>query len=619
MKESVGNSISYLDREIWRQLAEARSVGEFCSHWLKLQCLMIREVQSAVVLAEPEPGAAFEPVSYWPDGQNTVSDTLKQLAEQALESKQGIVLHGQGQNSGIGYPVWSDGKLQAIVLLEVSHRPEDELRAVLRTLQWGASWLDNYFLRQDPSHEHARESDSSGQLQQVIDLLAQTLEQKDFNHSCMALVNELSNQFCCDRVSLGFKKRKQMYVRAMSHSSQMDKRMNRVCLIAEAMDETADQDATIHHPHDQNYLLITQAHTRLKASNDGNSILSLPLKSGAGDVFAVLTLEYGTDRTCFDTEDIVFFEVMAALLGPVLYDMEKNNSHIWNKVADSWCRQWSKLIGEEYLLRKFVLASLLGASVFFYSAVDEYKVSAEAVIEGEVRRVIAAPFDGYIKEAFARVGDELKKGELLVSLDDQDLRLERLKWLAKKTEFNQRYQQAQAEHDLGESKLAQAQIKQAEAELELVNERVRRTNIFAPFNGLIVDGDLSQSLGSVVQKGDVLFEVTPLHSYRVTLKVDEAAVTVIKNHQQGMLYLTSMPGQTFSFDVSRITPVSIAENGINYFKVEGSLSSQNEMLRPGMEGVGKVNIGERKLFWIWTHEMFDWLRLQLWSMFGLNV
>jgi hypothetical protein len=32
-----------------------------------------------------------------------------------------------------------------------------------------------------------------------------------------------------------------------------------------------------------------------------------------------------------------------------------------------------------------------------------------------------------------------------------------------------------------------------------------------------------------------------------------------------------------------------------------------------MEGIGKLDAGERSLLWIWTHRMVDWLKLQLWS------
>ena len=34
---------------------------------------------------------------------------------------------------------------------------------------------------------------------------------------------------------------------------------------------------------------------------------------------------------------------------------------------------------------------------------------------------------------------------------------------------------------------------------------------------------------------------------------------------------------------------------------------------PGVEGVAKVVVGERRLIWIWTHEAVEWLRLKLWA------
>jgi hypothetical protein len=64
--------------------------------------------------------------------------------------------------------------------------------------------------------------------------------------------------------------------------------------------------------------------------------------------------------------------------------------------------------------------------------------------------------------------------------------------------------------------------------------------------------------------------------------------------------------------VRRVTPVSAAEEGRNYFRVEAELQTDAGKapppLRPGMEGVGKVAVGQRSLLWIWTHGFVDWLR-----------
>ncbi len=126
-------------------------------------------------------------------------------------------------------------------------------------------------------------------------------------------------------------------------------------------------------------------------------------------------------------------------------------------------------------------------------------------------------------------------------------------------------------------------------------------------------GDLSQSLGAPVERGQVLFEVAPLESYRVIVEVDERDIADIAVGQRGELVLPSMPGDTFPLVVDKITPVSTAKEGRNYFRVEAHLENTSERLRPGMEGVGKITIDRRKLIWIWTHELIDWLRLKLWA------
>ena len=35
-------------------------------------------------------------------------------------------------------------------------------------------------------------------------------------------------------------------------------------------------------------------------------------------------------------------------------------------------------------------------------------------------------------------------------------------------------------------------------------------------------------------------------------------------------------------------------------------------MRPGMEVIGKIEVGERKLLWTWTHSFMEWVQLALW-------
>lgn len=164
--------------------------------------------------------------------------------------------------------------------------------------------------------------------------------------------------------------------------------------------------------------------------------------------------------------------------------------------------------------------------------------------------------------------------------------------------------------------VAAAQQDQAQAQLALVEERLARATLTAPFDGIVVVGDLSQLLGSPVELGKVLFEVAPLDAYRVVLNVDERDIAELGLGQRGELALAGMPYERLPFTVRQITPISTPQDGRNFFRVEAQLERATVRLRPGMEGIGKVEVGERKLIWIWTHTLVEWLRLASWRWLG---
>jgi hypothetical protein len=117
----------------------------------------------------------------------------------------------------------------------------------------------------------------------------------------------------------------------------------------------------------------------------------------------------------------------------------------------------------------------------------------------------------------------------------------------------------------------------------------------------------------LVEHGEVLFEVSPLDSYRVILKVDERRIADVGSGQKGTLVLSSLPNERYDFTVEKITPITSAEEGQNYFRVEARLVEVSKNLRPGMEGVGKISIDRRRLISIWTRSLTEWLRLWVWS------
>jgi multidrug resistance efflux pump len=229
---------------------------------------------------------------------------------------------------------------------------------------------------------------------------------------------------------------------------------------------------------------------------------------------------------------------------------------------------------------------------------------------------MVAPADGYLKRALVRPGDRVKQGQVVAELADEDLKLEERKAQSEVSQLENSYGTALVKQDRAEVAILGAKLEEARAQLALVQSRLQRTQMTAPFDSVVTTGDLTQSLGAPVKKGEVLMTLAPEHDFRVILEVDERDVADVQLGKSGSLALSALPGDTFALEVTRITPVATTGQGRNYFEVEAKLKANADQLRPGLLGVGKVEAGSRSLLWIWTHRVSDWVRLTVWSWLG---
>lgn len=612
---TTASAAAATDGSAWAALNQASDTRAFCGAWLAILCLQVPRVRGALVLLA-EADRSFVPAAFWPDaGRNLMH--LGPAAQAALTQRRGVVLPGTGGEGStaslathVAYPLEVEGELQGAVVLDLTPRPEAEVQLALRLLHWGSAWLIDHFRRQLV----LRERQLVARLSLATDTVATALQEERLGAACLAVVNDLAARLDCQRVALGFEQGGSVRVQAISHTATFDARTDFVRLLAEAMDEVWDLDLSVVHPPRQSDSVPGLAHAALSAARQDSAVLSVPLRND-GVMVGALTFERARERP-FGEEELALCEALGTLLGSVL-DLKRQQERSWRERATAaWRHVSTSLFGPDHPGLK--LLSALGVAVLlFFSLVDAtYRVSAKTVVEGEVQRALAAPFQGFVAESFVRPGDRVRAGQPLARLDDRDLKLEQLRWRAEVEQAQRRYRQAAAASDRAAMAVTSAQVDQARAQLTLTEERIARALVTAPFDGIVVQGDLSQQLGSPVEQGKLLFEVAPLDAYRVILQVDERNIGDVQLGQRGELALSGLPYERLPFTVERITPISVPQDGRNHFRVEARLDPSSVVLRPGLEGIGKVEVGERRLIWIWTHPFVDWLRLWAWKWFG---
>jgi len=609
------SAVRYIDRDLWARFAAADTEADFADSWLALQCSMIPAAATGAVFftkAGERPGV---PVATWP----RALDDLPALQDAALQSwaeRRGVVVEREPDGNisaaasefAVGYPCTVDGVVRAIVAIELRGAADDSLQLTMRQLPWGVGWLENLLRRQEGDADRG----AKDRFRTVLELMATVLDRESFRYAATAFVTELSARLGCDRASLGFMDKDRVEVVALSHSAHFNKSMNLVRSVAAAMEEAIDQRATIvFPPSSTDAPLVTRQHAALAADFGATQIQTVPI-STEGEAYAALTVEYGGDTPRHEAGDAALCEAAASFVGPLLREKRRGERSLALRMVDGMRIKIGRLLGPRHFALKLSALLVLAGVSFLFLATGEYRVTAHATVEGEVQRAIVAPFDGYIAESFARAGDKVAAGEVLGRLDDKDLLLEQRNLTSQRGKLIGEYRQALAGHDRANIAVKKASIDQIDAQLALVEEKLLRTRMTAPFEGLVVTGDLSQSLGATVERGQVLFEMAPLDDYRVILQVDERDIADVVVGQSGSLVLSSLPDQRFRFSVAKITPVAESEEGQNFFRVEARLEDSSERLRPGMEGVSKIGIGNRKLAWIWTHRLTEWARLWSW-------
>lgn len=457
----------------------------------------------------------------------------------------------------------------------------------------------------------------------VLRLQAAALSQARLDRSAAAAATQAAAVLACQRVAIGLRSRQVSRVLAISHQAEApdDGQPRRALsrLLSAAMDEAIDQAATLVHPLPPGgQPRLVWAHEALAREQPGHpaSVCTVPMVDDGRLVGAIV---FERAHHGFTADDLALCEQIALLLGPLLELQRRQQRGLPRHALDALQVQRLRLLGPGHAGTKAVALGtallLLAAGIAALVEVP-YRISGSARIEGAVQRVLVAPVDGYIEQVNVRPGDAVQPGQVLAELARDELQLERRRWQSQAQQQGQAYAEALARHDRAQLVLALSRGEEARAQLELAEQSLRRTRLEAPFAGVVIQGDLSASLGSPVKRGDVLMTLAQGEGHRVVLEVDERDIADLRAGQPARLVLAASPARPLGLTVRRVTPVAAVVDGRNVFEVEAAIHGAAPPLRPGLRGVAHVDAGRQPLLWLATHRVVDWLRLQWWAWAG---
>jgi multidrug efflux pump subunit AcrA (membrane-fusion protein) len=459
-------------------------------------------------------------------------------------------------------------------------------------------------------------------LRLAMETVSAVNEHNRFAGAAMAFCNELSSRWNAERVALGFLKGRYVHLKALSHTEKFSRKMKLVQDIEAAMEECLDQNVEIIYPAEPTATFVSRSAADLSRRHGPYVIVSMPLRHN-GQELAVVTLERPADQP-FSIEELEALRLTCDLCVARLASLHEHDVWFGAAIA-AWCRKLLEgIVGPKHTWAKALAAAVLAFILFVVFVKGEYQAESPFVLEATRLQVVPAPFDGFLKSVSVRPADRVEADARLAELATDELRLQLAAAKAEKIGYEK--QATAALRDAAETrdrgKMAESQIAQANADkvaeqIKILEYRLAKANIVSPITGFVVTGDLERQIGAPVKTGDVLFEIALLESLRAELSMPEDQIADVEVGQSGQLATVGHPDEKIKFVVERINPIAEVVNNQNVFKVrvqlqDLDLQGRHRWLRPGMEGVAKVDIDKRSYAWLWTHRLTNWIRMKLW-------
>lgn len=596
--------------------------------WLASHCAAIDGVLVAAVFLRT--GDGLQRMAAWPSGASTYPSLLT-AAEAALQRREPVAEGvGTGKRASdlqsIAHPLAVSGVIVGAVAMA---RPSSRAYAAAAqmALAESAGRFGGVMNERPPAAavvaavvaEAAPAPARADDLSAAVLAMAHTaFEQQDFRSAATSVLSSLATRLGCDRASLGFRERGITRVEAVSDGGRIDGRRGAFPEIAAAMDEAIDEAATIVYPQPAGEApRIVAAHACLARQQGLESVCSVPLVYG-GRVMGAIVLELSRQAPP-QAGELQFAELLSRTIAPWLVaqrDAAQPLSRRIGAAARQGVDRLAKPGHGRFKLAAVAAAALIAALLLVPSPQE---VSAQARLEGTTQRAMAAPGDGFLKQVFVRPGDAVREGQVLVEFEGEDLRVERQRLVAEMAGQDATVGDAMQRQDMSALAIAGAKLDELTAELAALDQRLDRAQMKAPFDGIVIEGDLTQALGAPVKRGDLLLKLAPSDGFRAMVEVDDADIADVAEGQHGSIVLTAHPDQAWPMTVARITPLASALEGRTVFEVEVALDASagaHQRLRPGMRGVARLHVGDRPPAITWTREALAWVRLAAWRWIG---
>jgi len=548
-----------------------------------------------------------------------VSDNGEPLLIQQSDDER-LVRRNQGIEEGgvvslIAAPIFDRealvGVLEAVNKLDGTPFDDDELFTLSRLAESAAIALHNASLLAAERKVEVLEA-----LVNVSHEITSTL---DLDRVLQAVVNGPATVIPYERAAIALEERGRMQLRAISGTLEINledpkiAELNRILQWASLLQEpilisqhgdqiSSDREAT--RTKFQSYF----------SESGMRAMQVIPLGDEEGRV-GVLSFE-SSDPDFLSVAHLEMIKVLASQATVALRNASLYKEVPFIGVLQPLMEKKRKFLALEKHRRALLIASACAAVLFLVLFPLPLRIEGPAAVAPAHAAQVGADLEGIVKQVNVKEGDRVQKGAVIGALEDWDYRSALEAAQAKRDIATAQMNRALAANDGSEAGVQKAQADFWTTEVARAQERLGRTLVRSPIDGVVATPHIENLVGRKLKFGDSFAEIVDNSQALVDLTIEQTDISLVAAGQKVRVKLDGFPARTFQGQVVIVSPLGRLEGDARNFYARVAVPNPDGMLRAGMQGRGKVSTGWHPAGKVFFRQPVMWIWSKLWSWFG---
>jgi RND family efflux transporter MFP subunit len=456
-------------------------------------------------------------------------------------------------------------------------------------------------------------------LEALVRVSSEITSTLDLNRVLDAVVNGTSSVIPYERAAVALEQRGTLFLKALSGTPQINFSDSLTRALKEMLEWASISNEPIHVTQHGDEISEPREASRAKFKHyfeitGARAFYALPLQDDQGRL-GILSFE-SSDPDFLTPAHLEIIQVLAAQTTVALRNASLYREVPFIGLLEPVLAKKRRFLALEKRRQTTILAAAAAVVLFLIFVPIPMRLSGDATVSPVLKAQVMPAVGGVVKTVYVHEGDAVKRGQVLADLEDWDYRSAMAAAQAEYETAVAKMNRALAANDGTEAGIQRVQADYWSAELRRAQERLDRTRLRSPIEGVVATPHIENSVGRRLEPGVSLAEVIDSAQSSVDVAMDEQSVPLLRPGEHAAVKLDSFPTRTFRGEVRVVSPVGTVAEDQRLFYVRLLVPNAQGLIRAGMRGRAKVSAGWHAAGYVLFRRPAMWTYSKIWSWMG---